>query len=181
MVQATNFRNLHDLPDLGPLDWPPTRRIFPEGKVSSCAVIVREVGSQQAAQVAFAQDENVIETLAPDRADEPFCEGVLPRTVGRGQHFTDAQALHALPKSETVDAIAIAEEIGRRGVVREGVDELLGGPGGGGMLGDVEVDDAPVVVGEHDHTQSFTSVLRPGTWAICAALARIQANASSKT
>ncbi len=159
MVQATNFRNLHDLPDLGPLDWPPTRRIFPEGKVSSCAVIVREVGSQQAAQVAFAQDENVIETLAPDRADEPFCEGVLPRTVGRGQHFTDA----------------------RRGVVREGVDELLGGPGGGGMLGDVEVDDAPVVVGEHDHTQSFTSVLRPGTWAICAALARIQANASSKT
>src|SRR6266849_1358975 len=75
MVQATNFGNLHDLPDLGPLDWPPTRRIFLEGKVSSCAVIVREVGSQQAAQVAFAQDENVIETLAPDRADEPFCEG----------------------------------------------------------------------------------------------------------
>jgi len=93
----------------------------------------------------------VIETLASDRADEPFREGVLlPRTVRRGQHFTDAHALHALPKSETVDAIAIAEEIGRRGVVREGVDELLGGPGGGGMLGDVEVDDTPAVVGEHD-------------------------------
>jgi len=31
MVQATNFGNLHDLPDLGSLDWPPIRRIFLEG------------------------------------------------------------------------------------------------------------------------------------------------------
>ena len=31
------------------------------------------------------------------------------------------------------------------------------------------------------HTQSFRSVVRPGPWAICAALARIQANASSRT
>ena len=100
--------------------------------------------------MAFTQSEDMVQTLPSDRADEPFREGVLPRTVRRGQHFTDAHALHALPKSETVDAIAIAEEIGRRGVVREGVDELLGGPGGGGMLGDVEVDDTPAVVGEHD-------------------------------
>ena len=80
MVQATNFGNLHDLPDLGSLDWPPIRRIFLEGKVSSCPVIVREVGSQQAAQVAFAQDENVIETLAPDRpmsrSAKGFCHGL---------------------------------------------------------------------------------------------------------
>lgn len=78
MVQATDFGNLHDLSALAPLDRPPIRRIFLEGKVRSCAVIVREVGSQQAAQVPFAQDEDVIETLAPDRADEPFREGVLP-------------------------------------------------------------------------------------------------------
>ena len=100
----------------------------------------------------------MIETLASDRADEPFREGVLPRTVRRGQHFTDAHALHALPKSETVDAIAIAEEIGRRGVVREGVDELLGGPGGGGMLGHVEVEDAAALVGQHDEDEEDVQV-----------------------
>ena len=87
----------------------------------------------------------MIETLAPDRADEPFREGVLPRTVGRGQHFTDAHALHALPKSETVDAIAIVEEIGRRGVVREGVDELLG---------------ARLLVAERGRTQRWTPAAR---------------------
>jgi len=35
----------------------------------------------------------------------------------------------------------------------EGVHDLLGGPVGGGVLGHVEVDDAPAVVGEHDENE----------------------------
>ena len=103
--------------------------------------------------MAFVQDEDMIQTLTPDRADEPLREGVLPRALGRGQHFPDSHALHALPERVTVDAVPIVEEIGRCGVVREGVDKLLGGPGGGGMLGDVEVDDAPPMVSEHDEDE----------------------------
>src|SRR5256712_2944910 len=61
----------------------------------------------------------MIETFAPDRADEPLGEGVLPRAVGRGQHFMDPQALHSVLERVTVDAVAIAEEIGRRAVLRE--------------------------------------------------------------
>jgi hypothetical protein len=33
-------------------------------------------------------------------------------------------------------------------LVWEGIDELLGRPGGGGVLGEVEVDNAPAVVSE---------------------------------
>ena len=153
MVQATNFGNLHDLPDLGSLDWPPIRRIFLEGKMSSCAVIVREVGSQQAAQVAFAENQNVIQTLAPDRADEALGERILPGAVRRREDFGDPQALHAVPKLLAVDLVAVAQEIGRRGGVRESVHDLLGGPVGGGVLGHVEMDDAPAVVGEHDENK----------------------------
>jgi hypothetical protein len=50
-----------------------------------------------------------------------------------------------MPELPTVNLVAVAEEIGRRRLVREGVHDLLGGPGGGGVLGDVEVDDAPAV------------------------------------
>jgi hypothetical protein len=53
-----------------------------------------------------------------------------------------------MPKSLTVDAVTVGEEVGRRGLVREGVDDLLRGPDGGGVLGNVEVDDPPAVVGE---------------------------------
>ena len=71
----------------------------------------------------------------------------------RGEDFLDAHAFDALPKVLAVDAVAVAEEIGGCGVVREGVDELLGGPGGGGMLGDAEVDDPSTMVSEHDENE----------------------------
>ena len=68
----------------------------------------------------------------------------------RRQDFPDAHALHALPEHVAVDRVAIAEEVGRGGVVREGVHDLLGRPGGGGMLGDVEVEDTRPMVGQDD-------------------------------
>jgi hypothetical protein len=82
MMKIADFGNLHDHTHLRRLDWPPMRRILLEREVSSRRVIVREVARQDAAQVAFAQHEDVIQALAPDRADEPFREGVLPRAGG---------------------------------------------------------------------------------------------------
>src|SRR6267143_2129594 len=121
--------------------------------MSASLVIVREVAGQETAQVPFAKDEYVIQTLTPDGADEPLREGVLPRAVRRREDFTDAHALQALPEHVTVDGVAIAEEIRWGGVVREGVHDLLGRPGSGGMLGDIEMEDAPAVVGEHDEDE----------------------------
>jgi hypothetical protein len=69
------------------------------------------------------------QTFAPDRADEAFHEGILPRAVGR-QHFTDLHTPHSLLERVTVDAVAVTEEIGRRRVFREGIHDLLGAPCG---------------------------------------------------
>jgi len=80
----------------------------------------------------------MIEAVTPDRTDE---------AVGGREHFADPHALYSLPKGVAVDVVAIAEEVGWRGVVREGGHELLGGPGRGGMLGHVDVDDAPALGG----------------------------------
>ena len=73
--------------------------------------------------------------------------------MGCRQDFIDPYALHALPEHVTVDRVAIAEEIGGSRVVGERLHELLGGPRGGGMLGDVEVQDTAAVVGEHDEDE----------------------------
>src|ERR671918_3071218 len=82
--------------------------------------------------------------------------GFLPRAVRRGKDFLDTHPLHAVPKLLAVDLVAVAEEIGWGGLVREGVDELLGRPGGGGMRGDVEVDYAPAVMGKHNENEQDT-------------------------
>ena len=51
------------------------------------------------------------------------------------------------------DLVAVVEEIGWCGVVREGVHDLLGGPVGGGMLGHVKMDDLSAMMNEHDQNE----------------------------
>ena len=95
----------------------------------------------------------MIQTLSSDRTDEPLREGILPWAVRGREDFLDPRALHTAPKLLAVDLVAIVEEIVWSGVVREGVHDLLGGPVGGGMLGDVEVQDATALVGKHDEDE----------------------------
>src|SRR5216684_955641 len=149
MVEATDFANRDDLAEFRPLNWAAVGRILVEREVSTRLVIVREVAGQETAQVPFAKDEYMIQTLAPDGADEPLREGVLPRAVRRREDFTDAHALHALPEHVTVDRVAIAEELGGGGVVREGDHAPNGRRGSRGTLGRLEVAAARGMGGEH--------------------------------
>ncbi len=103
--------------------------------------------------MCFRKNEDVVEALAPYRTDEPFRERILPRAVGGRDHLPDAHVLHSLPESVTVDVVPIAEEVCRRGVVREGIHDLLGGPVGRGMLGHVGVQDSPAMMSEHDEDE----------------------------
>ena len=43
--------------------------IFVQGEVGSRALVVGQVGTQDAAEMCLAQDDHVIEALAPDRTD----------------------------------------------------------------------------------------------------------------
>jgi hypothetical protein len=72
MMEATDFGNRDDPADLWPLDWPAVGCVSVQRQVSSRAVIVRELAGQDAVQMAFAKNEDMIQTLAPDRADEPL-------------------------------------------------------------------------------------------------------------
>jgi len=95
----------------------------------------------------------VIQTFASDRADHALRERVLPGAVRCRKDFVDLHPLHSVAKLLAIELVTIAEKIGGRGVIREGVHVLLGGPSSGGMVGDVEVNDMPAVVGEHDEDE----------------------------
>jgi hypothetical protein len=72
--------------------------------------------------------------------------GILPRTERTRYDLGDAEASDPPTHLFVVDAIPVSQQIPRSGVLREGVDQLLGGPRGGRVLGDVDVDDAAAVV-----------------------------------
>ena len=69
MVEATDFANRDDPPEFRPLNWPGVGRILVERQVSARLVVVRKVASQGTTQVLFAEDDDVIQALAPDGAD----------------------------------------------------------------------------------------------------------------
>ena len=155
MMQAADFGNRGDRAEFRRLNWASVGRILVEREVSASLVIVREVRGEEASQVPLAENDNVVEALAPDRADESLREGILPRAVRDRENFTDSHTRHTLPEDVTVDCVAVAEEVGRCGIVGEGVYDLLGGPVGGGMFGHIEMDDPPAMVSEYHENEEY--------------------------
>src|SRR5215475_2182280 len=101
MVQAADFGKLHDLSRRRELDRPEARCVLVEREVGARLMVIAEIVGEDAAEVSLVEDEHVIQTLAPDRAGEPFREGVLPRALRRREDLLDAQALDVVPKLPT--------------------------------------------------------------------------------
>ena len=117
--------------------------ILAQPEVRSCSRVVGDVLVQHAAKAGSRQHDDVIEALAPDRSDESFDVGVLPRGARRRQDFLNAHGMHMLECM-----ITIAKEKPRHFVPGEGVAKLLHGPSGRGMFRDGDMNDAPAIMSE---------------------------------
>ena len=65
------------------------RRLVPQRLVGSRGVVVHDVFLQDVPEVALAQHEHVVETLAPEGADDALRDGVRLGGPHRGQHRRD--------------------------------------------------------------------------------------------
>jgi hypothetical protein len=63
----------------GSLDRTRDRRILLQRPMRSNAVVIGRIVFQNPAQMFLAQDNDVIQTLAPERCDQPFGNAILPR------------------------------------------------------------------------------------------------------
>src|SRR6266850_1153277 len=149
VMQAADLWDRDHAP-VGRLDGTRLWWILVEGKVRPGVVVVVEIAGEHAAQVAFAEDDDVIETFTADAADEALHAGILPRALRRADHLFYAHVANAIPEGVTKDAVAITHQKSGRRVLRKGLDELLCSPDGGGAGVDPEMEDAAAVEGEHD-------------------------------
>ena len=56
-----------------------SRRILVQGQMRSDSVVIAGVGRKDPAQMGLAEDDDVIEAFAADRADQSLRMTVLPR------------------------------------------------------------------------------------------------------
>ena len=69
--------------------------------------------------MCLAQGDDMVDTLATDRSDQPFDEAVLPRRAWGNRLVTDAHGPYSLRGSGTVDTVPIADQVARSLTPRE--------------------------------------------------------------
>jgi hypothetical protein len=89
MMEAANLRKGNYLTRFSGLDRPWHGTVLTQRKVSARLVIVVQIRSENSPQVPFAEHDEVIKALSPDRSDHPFSVGILPWRARCRDDFVD--------------------------------------------------------------------------------------------
>src|SRR6516165_9117303 len=82
------------------------------------SIVIGHVGAEEPMEVAFVEDEDVVEALAADRADDALCEGILPGGAWGGEDLADPHAFDSPHERIAVDTVTITEQVGRSRIIR---------------------------------------------------------------
>ena len=123
MVQAAHLRDRDDLPLARTLHRSRFRGIFVQAQMSPTPMIIGEISFEQTIQVSLVEHDDVIQTFAADRTNQPFDVRRLPRRTRRNPDFLQAQSLGAALELQAVNAIAVPEQVLRGRCKGEGFSE----------------------------------------------------------
>src|SRR5258705_7359945 len=96
--------------------------------MSSDAVVVMSVRFQNPAEVRLAQNDDVIQTLAPDRSDQPFGKAILPRRGWCSGLVPDAHSTQSARDDNAINSIPISDHIARSHVPRKSLGDMTCNP-----------------------------------------------------
>ena len=112
--------------------------------------------------MAFVQNDDVIQALATNGADQTLDIRILPGRMWCRQDFRNAQCGELLPNRLAVKPVAVADQITGSRVKGKRFRQLAGDPFGGRVDRDVEVNDLPAVVAEYDDPRTAIGRSRSG-------------------
>jgi hypothetical protein len=70
------------------------RGVLVERPISPQLIVVGSILRQNSTQLRFTKNDYMVDALAPDRSDQPFSEGVLPRRGWGDGLITDTEKPH---------------------------------------------------------------------------------------
>src|SRR5216683_928674 len=111
----------------------------------SDAVVVVSVRFQTLAQMCLAQDNDVVQTLAPDRSDQPLGKAILPRRGRCNWLVANAHGTQSACDDGSIDPIAIPDHVTRSPVPRKSLGDLTCNPLRGWVGCDVDPNDISAI------------------------------------
>ena len=88
--------------------------------------------------MCLAQDNDVVQSLTPDRSDQPLGNAVLPRRGRCGGLVPDAHGAQSARDDAAIDPVAIADEVVRSLIPRKCLRDLTCNPFGRRICWDVD-------------------------------------------
>lgn len=108
-------------------------------RVSPILVVIADEFSHEPFQVAFVEDDHMVEQVTPASADETFGDAVLPRTLKAGSLGLDTEALQSINDfAIEIRSTVENQKTGRR-VERKRLAQLLDYPVACWVAGHIEV------------------------------------------
>src|SRR6476646_1108124 len=101
-------------------------------------------------QMGLAQDNHIVDALAPDRSDQPFGKAILPGRGWRGRLVPDAHGAQSSCDGAAKDPIPIADEVTWSIIPRKCLRYLTCNPFCGRICCDVDPDEVSAVEPDDD-------------------------------
>src|ERR1700693_1316415 len=100
--------------------------------------------------MGLAQDNDVVQTLTPDRSDQPFGKAILPRRGRCGRLVPDAHGAQSTREDAAIDPVAIADEVVRSLIPGKCLRYLTCNPFGRRICCDIDPDEVSAVEPDND-------------------------------
>src|SRR5580692_7368613 len=100
--------------------------------------------------MSLAQDNDVVQTLTPDRSDKPFGKAVLPGRGWCSRLVPDAHGAQSARDDAAIDPVAIADEVARSLIPGKCLRDLTCNPFGRGICCDADPDKVSAVQPDDD-------------------------------
>src|SRR5438876_11413991 len=134
-MKSADLRDRNDAPVRWCLDGARMGAVVMERLMRAGGVVVREVTAQQTPEMPFVDHDDLIEAFPSNRPDDALGEGILPGRSRGNEDLAHPQAFHPPSEHVAVDSVPIAEQVLGCGLFRKALDQLVGGPGGGWVVG----------------------------------------------
>src|SRR3979411_1075980 len=121
------------------------RRILLQRPMRSNAVVIGRIVFQNSAQMCLAQNDDVIQTLAPDRSDQPFGKAILPRRSWCDRLVPNAHGAQSACDDGTIDAIPVPDHVARSLIPGKCLLCLTFTPCGRGFCCDLDPDEISAI------------------------------------
>src|SRR5258708_29912888 len=127
-------------------------RSLTQSKMCAVLVVVANIRSEQAFQVAFVNCNDVIQEIPPATPYPTLCDSILPRTFERSADRIYPQGSNRCGDFQSILGITIKDDEPGSGFKWKCFSQLLDDPQACRMLGDIEVQDTPTVVTDDEKT-----------------------------